>query len=333
VDDAVEVIGSADEADGADVESADAGIEAAGEAAAVFGVSRLLSTERTVFFERSLEVLSEKYAEELSRWVGEAEVVAGAAIEVDNVEGLGVENRDLAVIRPVLGTGFGLLCSDLKLALPVVELLCGGSGSPVSNERPLSRLEVGVYDLILAPLLSLLVDSFDLGGCELGGHASGLSALGDTKGPLLGIPLQIKIGDVEGAIIVGLPAGLLGVFVSDVDRRIAGEVAAVSDSGPCVEIVRAVRPVSVDLVAGFELLRVPATELVGLRVGDVLRTGQSVGRPLIGRVGEQRLFQVRPGARGQRLVAEVTGHIPSGSGPGLPDGLGSGSGDGSRGGR
>ena len=67
------------------------------------------------------------------------------------------------------------------------------------------------------------------------------------------------------------------------------------------------------MVAGFDLLRVPAGELVGLRVGDVIRMGQSVGRPLVGRVGEQRLFQLRPGARGQRLVAEVTGHLTTGT--------------------
>ena len=52
-------------------------------------------------------------------------------------------------------------------------------------------------------------------------------------------------------------------------------------------------------------------------MGDVVRTGLSVGRPLVGRVGEQRLFQVRPGASGQRLVAEITAHIEDGRGGSL----------------
>ncbi len=317
VDDGVDVIGVAgSESIGSETPDSPEGVEGAASGGGsgsgdVFGVSRLLSVDRLVFFGRVVEVLAERFGEELGRWVGEVEVVPGELVEVGGFVELGVEGRDLAVIRPPLGGGFGLVCSDLGLALSVVELLCGGSGKAVVVDRPLSRLEVGVFDLVLSPLVGLVVELFELGGCEVVGHVSGLSAVGDVAGPLVGVSLRVRVGEVEGLVVVGLPAGLLGGFVADVDRRIAGEVAAVSDGGPCVEIVRAVRPVSVELVAGFDLLRVPAGELVGLRVGDVIRMGQSVGRPLVGRVGEQRLFQLRPGARGQRLVAEVTGHLSS----------------------
>ncbi|MEL6984477.1 MAG: FliM/FliN family flagellar motor C-terminal domain-containing protein, partial [Actinomycetota bacterium] len=63
-----------------------------------------------------------------------------------------------------------------------------------------------------------------------------------------------------------------------------------------------------ELIAGFEPLQVPARQLADLQIGDVIRTRQSVSRPLVARVGGERLFHIRAAQRGQRLVAELTGH-------------------------
>ncbi|MGH1493851.1 MAG: FliM/FliN family flagellar motor switch protein, partial [Acidimicrobiales bacterium] len=324
VDDGVDVIGGASDVEIGASNIGAAGVEAVDDASSgsagggVFGGAGLLSSERSVFFDRVGELVAEQFGEELGRWVGDVEVVFGSVVEGLGFDELEIDGRDLAVVRPVLGSGFGVIGTELGLALSVVSQLCGGSGGPVGVERLLSRLEVGVFDLVLSPLVGLVAEQLELGSCELEGHVSGLSALGDSgSGPVLGFCFKVRVGGVEGQLVFGLPGGLLSGFVSGVDRRVAGEGAAVSDSGPCVEIVRAVRPVLVELVAGFELLRVPAGDLVGLQVGDVVRTGLSVGRPLVGRVGEQRLFQVRPGASGQRLVAEITAHIEDGRGGSL----------------
>lgn len=278
----------------------------------VFDAGVLLSVERLVLFERQGVLLAECLEDELGRWLGDAVVSCGVVSQVDGFEGGGFEGCDLAVVRQVFGSGFGVVGCELGLALAVVSALCGGPGGGVGEVRALSRLEVGVLDLVLAPLVGLMVGLFDLGGCELGEHVSGVSGLPEGKRePVVVFPFRVEVAGVEGGLTVGLSGSQLQSFLEGVDRRIAGQ-AGVGGGPPCGEIVRAVQPVCVELVAGFDVLRVPAQELVGLRVGDVIRTRQSVGRPLVARVGEERLFHFRPGAQGQRLVAEVTGHVVSG---------------------
>ncbi|MEL7156772.1 MAG: FliM/FliN family flagellar motor switch protein, partial [Actinomycetota bacterium] len=72
-----------------------------------------------------------------------------------------------------------------------------------------------------------------------------------------------------------------------------------------------VRYVPVELIVGFDSIRVPARILADLQEGDVLRTGQLISQSLVARVGTERVFSVRAAQQGQRLVAEVTGRIAS----------------------
>ena len=267
----------------------------------------LLVGDRLVWFERQVGLFGGLLGEELGRWVGEAGVEVDGVWQVSGFAGLGLEGFDVAVVR--CGSGVGVVGVELGLGLGLVDVLCGGGGFGGGAVRGLSRLEMGVLDLVLLPVVAGLGELFGLGGVGLGAHVLGVDGLpGGKVESVVGFGFSVSVGGVEGRLVVGLPGSVLQGFLDVVDRRIAGEAAA-GGGVVCGEIVRAVGPVAVELVAGFEVLRVPAGELVGLRVGDVLRTGQSVGRPLVARVGEERLFHFRPGAQGQRLVAEVTGHI------------------------
>ena len=102
--------------------------------------------------------------------------------------------------------------------------------------------------------------------------------------------------------------GQLQQYNESLDRRLAGRSSS-RRSGPTANTIRAMQPVEVDLVVGFDPLRIPAGKLAGLQVGDVLRTRQSVSRHLVARVGSERIFAVRPAQRGQRLVAELIAPI------------------------
>ncbi len=283
-----------------------------------FQQARLLTAERAQLFGRSAETLAERFEDELSRWLSEAEVIPGTVEQVelgDLVDG----NTDLAVVKSLFQLSHGVIATGLELALSVVSMLCGGGAQPPPDCRPLSRLEMGVYDLILQPLLDLAIDLFDLGPAELGPHVSSASALPPAQPePAIAIPLHITVPGISGTITVGLSATQLQAYSEELDRRIAGQLAARRDE-PNIQVVRAVQPVIVELIAGFEPMQVPARQLVGLEIGDVIRTGQSITRPLVARVGDQRLFHIRPAQRGQRLVAELTAHIegaPTANGPG-----------------
>ena len=285
-----------------------------------FQQARLLTNERAQLFGRTAETLAERFEDELSRWLSDASVSSGTVEQIRLVE-LATGENDLAIIKSSYQMTHGIIASDLTLALSVVAMLCGGVANPPPAQRPLSRLEMGVYDLVLQPLINLAMDLYRIGSTELGPHLTSASALPDSQPePAIAIPLHITAGGIEGDIILGLSATQLQTYSEDLDRRIAGQLASRRDE-PNVQIIRAVQPVVVELIAGFEPMQVPARQLVGLQVGDVIRTRQSITRPLIARVGNERLFHIRAAQRGQRLVAELTGHVDS-SHPGASIGAG-----------
>ncbi len=272
-----------------------------------FQQSRLLTTERAQLFNRTAESLAERYEDELSRWLSDVTITAASVEQLDLLD-LATGENDLAVIKSQYQMTHGIIASNLSLALSVVAMLCGGVADPPPDVRPLSRLEMGVYDLVLQPLLDIAIELFEIGPTELGPHASNASGLPDAQPePAIAVPLTVAIGDSEGAMTIAMSASQLQEYSEEADRRIAGLLASKTDE-PNPRVVRAVQPVVVELIAGFEPMQVPARQLADLQVGDVIRTRQSINRPLIARVGAERLFHIRAAQRGQRLVAELTAH-------------------------
>ncbi|MGI9598435.1 MAG: FliM/FliN family flagellar motor switch protein [Acidimicrobiales bacterium] len=279
----------------------------AGTSANPFEQSRLLTSERAQLFNRTAETMAQRFEDGLSRWLSDVSVGAAPVEQIDLIS-LATGLNDLAVIKSQYQMTHGIIASDLCLSLSIVAMLCGGVADPPPEARPLSRLEMGVYDLVLQPLLDLTVELFEIGPTELGSHTSSEAGLPDDQmEPAIAVPMTITAGGAEGAMVVAMSASQLQTYSEEVDRRIAGLAASKNDE-PNVQIIRAVQPVVVELIAGFEPLQVPARQLVDLQIGDVIRTRQSISRPLIARVGGERLFHIRAAQRGQRLVAELTGH-------------------------
>jgi flagellar motor switch protein FliM len=275
-----------------------------------FQQTRPLSAERAQLFQRTGETLAERFEEELGRWLGES-TVRVEPVDITPLPALAGPDTDLAIVKAHYHLTHGVIASELPLALTLVSMLCGGTPTPAAEIRPLSRLEMGVFDLLLAPLAAAAAEVFEVGPVELGHHVTNASALPDSKPePAVGIPLQLGVGGVEGRVTVGLTLGQIQAYSEEVDRRIAGRMAARTNTVN-LRAVRAVKPVPVELVVGFDPMLVPAGQLAGLQVGDVLRTRQSVTKHLVARVGSERIFQVRAAQRGQRLVAELIARIDS----------------------
>jgi flagellar motor switch protein FliM len=274
-----------------------------------FRQTRLLTTERAQLFTRTAETLAERLGDEVGRWLPDATVQPGQVEQTTIVE-MAKPETDLAVVKSSFHLSYGIIATDLNLALSIVATLCGGVGQPPPEVlRPLSRLEMGVFDLVLTPMLDQATRLFEVGDCEIGNHVANVLGLPDTQHePIIAVPLQLTVGSIEGHVTVGFTASQLQVYLEELDRRIAGRLASKQDT-PSIQIVRAVKPVPVDMVVGFELLDVPAGQLANLQIGDVLLTKQLMSKSLVARVGSERIFNVRAAQRGQRLVAEIIGRI------------------------
>ena len=273
-----------------------------------FQQARPLTPERAQLFLRTAETLAERFEDELARWLGETTVRA-EPVDTTTIPALAVADTDLTIVKSHYHLTHALVASDLTLALTLVAVLCGGTPVPAMEIRPLTRLEMGVFDLLVQPLVEAAADLYDLGPVELGYHVAHASALPDSKPePAVAVPLLVNLGAVEGRITLGFTLSQLQSYSEEVDRRIAGRLSNRTHAINA-RAVRAMRPVPVDLVVGFEALQVPAGQLADLRVGDVLRTGQSVSKHLVARVGAEPVFHVRAAQRGHRLVAELISRI------------------------
>jgi flagellar motor switch protein FliM len=274
-----------------------------------FQQTRLLTAERSQLFTRTCETLAQRIEQELSRWFSDA-TAESEAVEMVMIPDLAQPDTDLAIIKSQYHVTHGVIATELRLALSLVTILCGGLGQPEPEElRPLSRLEMGVYDLLLKPIMRQATRVFMVGESELWTHVSTATALPDSKPePGVAFPFRIAIGPVEGRLVIGFTAAQLQAYSEDLDRKIAGRHAN-KQGEPSPQIVKAVRPIPVDLVVGFDPMQVPAGQLASLQVGDVLRTRQLVSKSLVARVGGERVFLVRAAQQGQRLVAEVIGRV------------------------
>ena len=266
--------------------------------------ARPLTAERQQYFVRTAETLAERFEAELARWLGGTSVRVVSADQM-MLTNLVRDDTDVAVVTALEHLNNGLVVADLNLVLGLVVGLCGGDPSKQSIDlRPLTRLETGVYDLVLKPIVDQAGHLFRVGEVSLGVHVSTVDALPDAKPePGIGIRFAVAIGSIEGHVSIGFPLTHLQDYSEEVDRRMAGRLTRPSHPNP--QAARAMKPVVVDMVVGFDPIRVPAAHLAGLQVGDVLRTGQSVSKSLVARVGNEKVFTVRAGQRGQRLVAEL----------------------------
>ncbi|MEM9131557.1 MAG: FliM/FliN family flagellar motor switch protein [Actinomycetota bacterium] len=273
----------------------------------------LLNDDRTQFFLRTAESLAERLEETLSRWLSDLTITPGPPDEIQLPDLIG-EANDVALVTADYHLGSGLVITDLPLALALITTMCGGHPLPAPDIRPLTRLEIGVYNLILTPVVQMAAETFMMGPATVGLHVSGASGLPDAKmEPGVAVPLDVKMGDITGRITLGLTATHLQTYLEELDRMNAGRLAKKKDARN-EQLVTSVRAVPMELIVGFDTVKVPAGVLADLQVGDVLRTGQMLSQSLVARVGAERLFSVRAAQQGQRLVAEVTGRIASDEG-------------------
>jgi flagellar motor switch protein FliM len=198
---------------------------------------------------------------------------------------------------------------DLPLALPVIDLLLGGSGGPVSEVRELTEIEEEILGSIMhlicreleATWLPVLKLDFRF---ERRQRQAQILRLMSPKEKVLSLALEIRTAEVRGMLNLAFPAVVANALVKKLDeqgsyRRHTG--------GPSDN--RHLRKVLEECRFHAELLLpeapVSARKLMHLKVGDVLELPFKVSVPTLFKVENQTLFLAHPVAIGDRRAAEM----------------------------
>ena len=198
---------------------------------------------------------------------------------------------------------------DLPLALPVVDMLLGGTGNPVSVVREVTDIEEeilgSVVQLICRELESTWLPVLKLEFRYVRRlRQAQIVRLMSPKERVLSVSLEIRTAEVQGMLKLVFPAVATNVLLKKLDEQGAycTHTGRSSDNNHFRHVLE-------QCSFHAELLlpeaAVPARKLMHLKVGEVLEFPFKTTLPILFKVENQILFLAHPVAFGDRRAAEI----------------------------
>ncbi len=311
----------------ADVAEADA-VPARGPVVYEFGAPSKLSDEKLALYREAGRQIAVDIEAAIGEWVPDCSVDAEPPREVtaDSVlvsaDGTPTDQADFDVVPlTIAGVVCGTIATELRLALSLIGGALGGPPDSEIEARPLTSIEARVLDLIGAAGIeaacrTLLIDGAGIGTAEWPSaptpersRRDGFRADDDEESKdLVAFGFSVEVGGERGSLVIAFDLATLQRFSDVVDTRLAGHQRVVPvQPSPLAPL--ALRPVPLKFAVRVGTAELTAREVVELRAGDVIKTRVPVDAELIALAGDTALFQVKPGQRGNRLIAEIISPI------------------------
>lgn len=205
---------------------------------------------------------------------------------------------------------------NVQLALQMVERLLGAAPTPgVAPPRRPSEVEADLILFLgrqvaaavtetLRPLLGVEVDA-QLEGVEFNPQLVQVAAPSDTA-LLLSYGVAVSGGfDASGFLTVAYPGPVLNPMIELIEARRGGDEHQAGNSQAHAVVAAALADVGLALSLQLNTSPIPASDVAGLQVGDVLRLDHRVDAPARGVVGGEDVLLAHLGRRGQRLAVQV----------------------------
>ena len=215
-----------------------------------------------------------------------------------------VASIDLSPLQAMAAIGL-----ELRLALPVIDMLLGGNGNSVAEVREVTEIEEeilrSVFELICTGLeaawLPVLKLDFRFGRRQ---ERAQLSRLMSPKERVLSLSLQVRTAQNEGMLHLAFP----GMVVNALLKKL-GEQDSDRPQGVGSSVDSHLRDRLEGCRFHAELISpaaaVSAKKLMQLKVGEVLEFPFTVAEPTLFKVENQTLFLANPVAIGDRRAAEI----------------------------
>jgi flagellar motor switch protein FliM len=201
------------------------------------------------------------------------------------------------------------------LAYAMISRLLGGSGGEDSEiSRSFTEIELVLFERISRQFVGLFDEAWEkvigvkasLDRLETSAQFAQIVAMGETVAV---VTMNARIGDTEGLINCCLPHLALEPIAKQLNTKMlfqaGGEsfrkVAPVKD-----DIRQRIQNTPLPLTAVFNKTAATVSEVLGLRVGDVLQLEHKVGEPLTVRVGHLEKFRVAIGSQDKRYAVMVS---------------------------
>ncbi|MBE7438433.1 MAG: flagellar motor switch protein FliM [Spirochaetales bacterium] len=272
---------------------------------------------------RTLQMMHETFAR-LTTTALSAQLRALVSVHVGSVDQLTYEEfirsipnpTTLAVINMDPLKGSSVLEIDPSITYTIIDRLFGGPGEPTKITRELSDIEMSVMEGIIVRILGNLREAWStvidlrprLGTIETNPQFAQIVPPNDM---VVLITLETKVGDVEGMTNLCIPYITIEPIISKLSAQYWYSSIRRGESDENRAIIQdRLDQVEIPLRAEVGDVELPLAEVLSLKVGDVVKLGQTTTRSdMTIKVGDRKKFRCRPGKSGNRICIQIGDYI------------------------
>jgi flagellar motor switch protein FliM len=267
---------------------------------------------------RTLEIVQETFARQFSTVLSSGlRVVANVTLE--SIDQLTYDEFVRATPNPAFLSilsiaplpGVAILQLPLSISYTAVDLLLGGHGKNSDLSRPLSDIEVALLRDLISRVLDELryafesVVSFEPTVVQVESNPQ-FAQIAAPSDMIVVSTLDVRVNSSYGRATLAMPYTSLAPVLDS----FTGNVVVTDRESPQVRKAKAalldrVNDTSMPVSVRFAPVRLTASEITSLEVGDIVPLHQAVDSALTIAVGDRPAFVGRPARRGKRLACQV----------------------------
>jgi flagellar motor switch protein FliM len=199
---------------------------------------------------------------------------------------------------------------DLALALPLIDMLLGGTGSPITDIREVTDIEEEILSSLVQlacrelqaawlPVLKLDIRSV----CRQ--RQDQMRRLMTPRERVLVLSFAIRAAEVQGKLRLAFPAVVTNALLKNLEERDLPRLPSrrFSDN---LHLRKVLEQCSFHAELVLPEAAIPAKKLMHLKVGEVLKFQCKATVPVLFKVENQTLFLAHPVAMGDQRAAEMS---------------------------
>ncbi len=196
------------------------------------------------------------------------------------------------------------------VTFPIVDRMLGGTGESVSEVRAATEIELRILEGFLGVVCEAWREAWkpiaelatEITGCETRPQ---LLQIVSPNEVVVTVAFQIQVGEAAGSMSFCLPVAMLDPVIEKFNQAPYSQVSPAPPE-QIHSLLKNLSNVRFPVVAELEKVRAFVPDLLGLAVGDVLRTNHRVEQPVKLNIGDKNKFSGRLAALDGQIVVQVT---------------------------
>lgn len=271
---------------------------------------------------RAFQIVHETFARQLST-VFATTLRAVAQVTLGNVEQVTYDEYIRSLPNPSYLTilslnplpGAAVLQLPLPIAFAAVDRLLGGTGEALSPKRPLTEIESNIMRSLMERALRELEYAYEtlvrveaeIVQQEFNPQFAQVAAPSDMA---ISITFETRIGEKRGMSSLCIPYDTMQpVLESLASQQLFADRTGRDPELWSHQLDQAIHEVPVELRVSFREVLLASTDIIGLRVGDVIPLEHHVDEPLTVSVDDVPCYRAVTGRRGKRLACLIVEDI------------------------